>query len=176
MSIRKVQVYKVQTEDVVSQFSFTFMKGEELLTWQVLSDLGSNYTYDISLNPRYVKRTLLLLLLPTTTTTTTNSPASLSPRYRVALQFLNASHLDVSLISKRVSLMSAWAAGGVEAGGGMAESELVEDAVSAFVEDTFDENEGGDLVVIQAAETDQLFGGFGDEDSKNESEDELKEF
>jgi len=57
----------------------------------------------------------------------------------VALQFLNASHLDVSLISKRVSLMSAWAAGGVEAGGGMAESELEEDAVSAFVEDTFDE-------------------------------------
>ena len=95
----------------------------------------------------------------------------------MALQFLNASHLDVSLISKRVSLMSAWAAGGVEAGGGMAESELVEDAVSAFVEDAFDENEGGDLVVIQAAETDQdqPFGGFGHEDSKNESEDELEE-
>ena len=94
----------------------------------------------------------------------------------MALQFLNASHLDVSLISKRVSLMSAWAAG-VEAGGGMAESELVEDAVSAFVEDAFDENEGGDFVVIQAAETDQdqPFGGFGHEDSKNESEAELEE-
>ena len=93
----------------------------------------------------------------------------------MALQFLNASHLDVSLISKRVSLMSAWAAGG-EAGGGMAESELVEDAVSAFVEDTFDDNEGGDLVVIQAADTEEPFGGLGVEDSKNASEDELEEF